>query len=162
MNRLRAYCRSLLADIRLELEAALDGTYSPEQVAGSFALGVFITSLPTFGLGVLVFLAITHLFASVSKLAIFSSVLVLNPVVKWGVYGASFSLGSLLLGSVGTVSRSDLSLSAAPDIVARLLLGNLILAVVFTIVGYVVAYRLTAAYRRRTGDVGPIERAIER
>lgn len=152
---------SLRNDLRSELEHALAGRHTPRQVAGSFALGVFITSLPTFGIGVLVFFVIIWLFASVSKLALFASVLVLNPAVKWGVYGASFWLGSILLGPVGGVTRSDLSLSAGPDIIVRLLVGNLILAVVFTVVGYVVAYRLTAAYRRRNGDVGPLEKALE-
>ncbi len=145
MNQLRAIQNAL----RSELEAALAGRHTPNQVAGSFALGVFITSLPTFGLGVLAFFAIASVFAGVSKLALFASVLVLNPVVKWGVYGASFWLGSVLLGPVDGISRSDISMSAGPEIVIRLLVGNLILAVIFTLVGYVVAYRLTAAYRRR-------------
>lgn len=157
MDRLR----SLQEDLRSEFEDALAGRHTPRQVAGSFALGVFITSLPTFGVGVLCFFVIVWLFASVSKLALFASVLVLNPAVKWGVYGASFWLGSVLLGPVEGVTRSDISLSAGPEIVTRLLVGNLILAMVFTIVGYAVAYRLTAAYRRRNAGVGSIEKALE-
>ncbi len=153
--------RSLRDDLRSEIEGALAGRHTPRQVAGSFALGVFITSLPTFGTGVLAFFLIIWLFASVSKLALFASVLVLNPAVKWGVYGASFWLGSVLLGPVEGVTRSDLSMSAGPEIIVRLLVGNLILAVVFTVIGYVVAYRLTAAYRRRNGGVGSIEKALE-
>ncbi len=154
MARLRAYLRSLSTELRLEFEAALEGEYSPKQVAGSFAVGVFVTSLPTLGLGVLTFFLIAHVFAGVSKLALFSSVIVFNPAVKWGVYGASFWLGSALLGPVEGVTRSDVSLSAAPEVVVRLLVGNLILAVVFTVLGYAVAYRLTAAYRRRNGIRG--------
>lgn len=157
MDRLR----SLRDDLRTEFETALAGRHTPRQVAGSFALGVFITSLPTFGTGVLMFLVIIYLFARVSKLALFASVLVLNPVVKWGVYGASFWLGSAILGPIEGVTRSDLSLSAGPEIVARLLVGNLILAVVFTLVGYVLAYRLTAAYRRRNDGLGPVEDVLE-
>ena len=162
MNRLRASLQSLKQDLRLEFEKALDGTYTSKQVAGSFALGVFITSLPTLGVGVLLFFVIAHLFASVSRLALFSSVLVLNPAVKWGVYGSSFWLGSLLLGPVEGVTRSDISLSAAPEVVVRLLVGNLIIAVVLTIGAYAFAYWLTAAYRRRNGEVGPIEGAVKK
>ncbi|MFO7927709.1 MAG: DUF2062 domain-containing protein [Halobacteriota archaeon] len=157
MSRLRAYVRSIREELKHEIEASLDGEYTPKQVAGSFALGVFITSLPTLGTGFLLFIVIAYVFSNVSKLALFSSVIVLNPPVKWGVYGSSFWLGSLLLGPVGGVSRSDISLSAAPEVVVRLLLGNFILAVVFTAVGYVVAYRLTAAYRRRNGESGIID-----
>lgn len=162
MNRIRAYLQSVSTEVRLELEKALEGEYTPEQVASSFALGIFITALPTLGTGILIFLLISYLFANVSKLALFSSVLVLNPVVKWGVYGTSFWLGSFLLGPVEGVSRSDISLSAAPEVVVRLLVGNTILAVVFTVIAYVLAYRLTAAYRRRNGDIGAVNRMLER
>ena len=156
MARIRAYIRSVSTELRLELEAALDGEYTPKQVAGSFAIGVFITSLPTLGIGLLSFFIISHLFAGVSKLALFSSIVVLNPAAKWGVYGASFWLGSTLLGPVEGVTRSDVSISAAPEVVVRLLVGNLILAAVFTLLAYVAAYRLTAAYRRRNRDRGSL------
>jgi hypothetical protein len=88
--------------------------------------------------------------------------IVLNPAVKWGVYGASFWLGSTLLGPVPGIGPAEVSLSAAPAVVIRLLVGNLILAVVFTIVGYAVAYRLTAAYQRRNGDPEPLTRVADR
>ena len=158
MDRLRAYVRSIRAELKVELEASLDGEYTPQQIAGSFALGVFITALPTLGTGFLLFVLIAYLFSGVSKLALFSSVIVLNPAVKWGVYGTSFWLGSVLLGPVGGASRSEpsLSLSAAPEVVARPLLGNLILAVLFTVVGYAAAYRLTAAYWPRSGAIGVV------
>jgi len=162
MTRLRAYLRSLSTELRLEFESALEGEYSSKQVAGSFAIGVFITSLPTLGIGVLTFFLIAHAFAGISKLALFSSVIVFNPAVKWGVYGTSFWLGSVLLGPVEGATRSDVSLSAAPEVVVRLLVGNLILAVVFTVLGYAVAYRLTAAYRRRNAEQGALERVADR
>ena len=161
MVSIRARCRALLAKLRSELENALEEEHTPKQVAGSFALGVFITSLPTLGVGLLAFVVIAYLFASVSKIALFASVLVLNPVVKWGVYAASFWLGTVLLGPVGEVSRSDISFSAGPDIVVRLVAGNLILAVVFTAIAYVAAYRLTVTYRRRMDEVGLVEEALE-
>jgi len=156
MTRIRGYLRSISTELRLELEAALDGEYTPKQVAGSFAIGVFITSLPTLGIGLLFFFVISHLFAGVSKLALFSSVVVLNPAAKWGVYGASFWVGSALLGPVEGVTRSDVSISAAPEVVVRPLVGNLVLAAVFTVLAYVVAYRLTAAYRQKDGCSGPL------
>ena len=161
MDRLRTRIRTLRADLRSEFEDALNRRYTPKQVAGSFALGVFITSLPTFGLGVLSFFLIVSVFGGVSKLALFASVLVLNPVVKWGVYGASFWLGSYILGPVEGVVSADVSFAAAPEIVIRLLVGNLLLAVVFTMIAYVVAYRLTMEYRRRQDDLTVVEEIVE-
>ena len=92
----------------------------------------------------------------ISKLALFASVVVLNPVVKWGVYAASFSLGSVLLGPVPGATPAEISLSAGPGILARLLVGNLILAVVLTAVGYVVVLRLVTSFRARNVSVSEL------
>lgn len=147
--------------LRGEIDASLEEDHTPRQVAASFALGVFITALPTLGLGLLLFVFIAALVASVSKIALFASVLVLNPVVKWGVYAASFWLGSYILGPVSGVGFTGVSFDAGPQVVHRLLLGDLILAVVFTVVAYVGVYRLTAGDRPGDVDLGPIEGAVE-
>jgi len=161
MGRLVARLQQRLTEVHEEVHEALKEQHTPRQVASSFALGVFITALPTLGTGVLAFFVIAYLFENVSKISLFASVIVLNPVVKWGVYGTSFWLGSSILGPIPGVTRADISLSAAPDVVTRLLVGNLLLAAVFTVVAYVGAYRLTVEYRRRRGDVGVLERTYE-
>lgn len=161
---LRRRVRRLLATVRREIHDALQETHTPRQVAASFALGIFITALPTLGTGVLLFFAITYVFSNVSRIALFASVIVLNPVAKWGVYGASFWLGSEFLGPVSGVSVDEISLSAGPQIVERLLIGNLVIAVAFTGVAYVAGYRFTVEYRRRADDarVSVLERYYER
>lgn len=161
MVGLVARVRTRVAAVRRKVEEALREQHTPEQVASSFAIGVFITALPTLGVGVLAFFVIAYLFENVSKIALFASVIVLNPVVKWGVYGTSFWLGSSILGPVEGISLSQVSIDAAPGIVSRLLVGNLLIAVLFTVVAYFGAYRLTVEYRRRRGDVGILEEAYE-
>jgi uncharacterized protein (DUF2062 family) len=135
--------------VRSRLEAAFAGEHSPQQVARSFAVGVFITALPTFGVGVLVFGVIAALSESVSKLALVASVVVLNPVAKWGVYASSFWLGVQILGPPEGVTVSTISFSAAPEVVARLLVGNLIIAVLLTIIGYAFAFRVIREMHER-------------
>lgn len=158
---LRRRVRRTVEAVRQELHDALHAEHSPRQVAASFAIGVFITALPTLGLGVLTFFAFAYLFTSISKIALFASVLVLNPVVKWGVYASSFWLGSLLLGPVDGVTATQVSLSAAPNVVARLLIGNLLVAVVLVPVAYVCAHRLTVRYRGRSEHTGPFDSSTE-
>ena len=123
--------------------------HTPRETAGSFALGVFITMLPTLGTGLLVFVVLAWLFDRINKVALFASVVVFNPVVKWGVYAASFTLGVFILGPVEGVSSAQVSLSAGPEIVIRLLVGNLILAVIAAIPSYFVCLRLVNAYQAR-------------
>lgn len=132
--------------IRAELHRAFAEDHTPRETAGSFAVGTFITMLPTFGVGLLVFLGIAYVFDSVSKVALFASVLVFNPLVKWGVYAASFTLGVFLLGPVEGITTADVSMRAGSEIAVRLLVGNLILAVIATALSYVIAYRLAVRY----------------
>lgn len=141
--------------IKTELESSFRETHSPREVAGSFSLGIFITALPTLGTGLVLFVVLAILFDRISKIALFASVLVLNPVLKWGVYASSFWLGSLILGPVPGVDLWSLSYSMGPAILTRLLLGNVILAVVFALVSYVVVLKLVREYRAR--EIDPVE-----
>ena len=131
------------------LESAFLEDYSPQQVAFSFGLGLFITALPTLGTGVVIFLILVYVFKQLSKIALFASVLVLNPAVKWGVYASSYWLGQRLLGPVPGFSFDGVDLAAGPAVLTRLWVGNLILAGVFAVVGYVLALRLVLDLHRR-------------
>jgi uncharacterized protein (DUF2062 family) len=154
-----------------ELEQAADEEYPAHDIAMSFSVGVFITALPTLGFGVLLFFVIAFLFARAHKIALFASVLILNPVVKWGVYGLSISLGVLLLGPIEELptglsftARQDVTnsmLSAGPGVIARLWLGNTILAVLFAAIGYVFAIRVVRAYRDRVSEGACSSSAVE-
>ena len=140
---------ALAGRLRDELDRALLEDNTPGEIAGSFSIGIFITAMPTLGTGLLLFVLLTYLFDSISKIALFASVLVLNPIVKWGVYAASFALGFFLLGPVDGFGVGDApSLSEGNSIVVRLLVGNTILAVIAAVLAYVVAYRLLAAYEQ--------------
>ena len=156
---IRRWVAQTREQVRDRLVRAFVEEHTPKEVAFSFSVGVFITALPSLGTGVLAFLLLAYLFDQLSKIALFASVVVLNPVVKWGVYGASYSLGSFLLGPAPGVSFESLSLSAGPDILARLWLGNLVLAVVFAAVAYLAGLRLVTEFRRRArnGNVPMIE-----
>lgn len=112
--------------------------------------------MPTLGTGLILFGIIAYFFTRVSKLALLASVIVLNPVVKWGVYAASFWLGTLIMGPVPGVTLADVSFSAGPEIVLRLLVGNTIIAIVFAAVGYFAALRLVRTFRRHDIDVADL------
>jgi hypothetical protein len=121
--------------------------HTTEEVAQSFSLGVFITMLPTLGTGFALFVVLAAFVDRLSKLALVASAVVFNPVVKWGVYALSVALGFFLLGPVEGVSMSEVSLSAAPEVVLRLVVGNTILAIVAAVPSYFIAYRVVDSYR---------------
>lgn len=146
---LRARVRAYRDRVWTALRAAFEEDHAAHDVAASFGVGAFVTVLPTLGTGLLLFPVFTYVSDRVSKLALLASVAVFNPVMKWSVYAASFWLGTQMLGPLPTSEVTDLSLSAGPDVVARLLAGNVVFAVLFAIAGYFVVLRLVVAYRRR-------------
>lgn len=133
--------------VKTEIQRSFSEEHTVRETAGSFSVGVFITMLPTLGTGLLAFVALAWASSRINKAALLASVVVFNPAVKWGVYAASFTLGVAILGPVPGVTPAEVSLSAGPAIVSRILVGNLILAVVAAVPSYVVCHRLVAAYR---------------
>lgn len=146
--------------IRRELEKSFSEDYTPHEVASSFAFGAFVTVLPTLGVGLVLFVVVSWLFERVNRIALFASALVFNPLVKSGMYMASLTIGIILLGPVPNVSMVRISLTAGPDLLIRLLVGNVIVAVVTMFLSYLLVYRLMLAYR--TTALGEtIDEAVE-
>lgn len=135
--------------VSAEIRAAIEEEHTPHQVAASFAIGLFLTALPTGGLGVGAFFVLVYWWSWVSKPAIFSTVLVLNPFVKPFVYVASYSVGVALVGTEPVLLTGVPSLDALLEAVQHLLVGNVLVAVLLSTVGYVVVRYSTRSYRRR-------------
>lgn len=143
--------------IRSELEAAFAEKHTPHQVAGSFSIGIFVTTLPSLGLGLVLFLLLTHLSEKISPIAIFSSAFVINPLVKAPMYIAAFWIGLQLLGPVGAPSSSSFGDGVA--IALRMISGFVVLGIAISIVGYVVVYVLVTQYRKR--DMQVVEAIVD-
>lgn len=144
----RARVRSALGQAKEMLWEAFTEEHSTEEVAGSFSLGVFITMLPTLGTGFIAFVVLAAFVDRLSKIALVASAVVFNPVVKWGVYALSLSLGFFLLGPIEGVSVTEVSLNSAPEVVLRLVVGNVVLAIVAAVPSYFIAHQVVDRYRR--------------
>ena len=157
---LRSHVQDYRRRVGNELRSALTEDHTPRETASSFAIGAFITMLPTLGAGLILFVILAYAFDRISKLALVDSVVVFNPVVKWGVYASSFLLGVAILGPVEGIGLSEVSFSAGSEVVVRLLIGNFILAIIATVLSFVFAYRF--ALRFETTDLAEtIDDALE-
>jgi len=134
---------------REQLIAAFREDHTPRQVAASFALGMFVTALPTAGFGIGLFFVLVSIFSWISKPAIFAAVAVLNPVVKPAIYVASFQVGGLFV-SAPSVTDVEPTTETATVAVQQLLIGNVLIAVVLSVVSYGVVVWLTRVHRART------------
>lgn len=135
--------------VRGALRVAFAEDHPPQCIAASFAFGMFLTTLPNLGAVIPVFAWIGYRFEWASRLAFFAAVAILNPLTKGAVYVASFLVGVRLLGPIPGITRADIGLDAGADVLARLLVGNVILAAGLTVVSYVVAYRAARTVRQR-------------
>lgn len=68
--------------------------------------------------------------------------------MKGGVYVVGFVIGTRLFGPVPGITRGDIGMDASANVLVRLLVGNLLLAVVLAITGYFSAYRAGRAARQ--------------
>lgn len=137
--------------IQGELEAAFAEEHTPHEVAGSFSIGVFVTTLPSLGLGLVFFLALVRLTERVSKLAIFASALAINPLVKAPMYVAAFWIGGRMLGPMRAAPPG--SVTEASAIAVRMMAGFFVLGVFVAVAGYLAVYLLVTEYRKRDLEV---------
>jgi uncharacterized protein (DUF2062 family) len=149
----RSRIRSSLGQATQLLRHAFAEQHSTERVARTFSLGLFVAMLPTVGVGPTVLLAVSGVVERINRLAVVAAVLACNPLIKPFVYALGLAVGFLLLGPVEGVALTDASLSAAPDVLVRLLVGNVVLAVLVAVPGYAVAYRALDRYRTEHGGV---------
>ena len=135
--------------VRDAIEASFDADQPPAQIAASFAIGVFLTVLPTLGGNLVVMVILALRVAWINTVALFSSGIIINPLVKWGIYAVSIPLGIYLLGPIDGGVAVELSLSGNRPLLIRLVVGTALLAVVATAISYGLVRRMVVAYRRR-------------
>ena len=133
--------------VRRELAKSFDDSHSDREIAASFSIGVFITSLPTLGTGFLVFAILMKSFAWISNLAMIASAVVLNPIVKPVFWIASINLGALII-------TGQLAFTRNPETaVTYLIVGNLIIAVISASVAYYLSLGAVKRYRQEIEQV---------
>ena len=134
---------------RSKLGLAVSDDHRPHLVALSFAVGIFCTTLPNLGISILVLLWASRRFAWAHTLAFLSAIAIMNPLVKGAVYSASFVLGVRLLGPVPGLANAEIGLDLGVAAFGRLLVGNVILAAGFALLGYTVTYTLARGLHQR-------------
>lgn len=136
--------------LRQDFTELVTGGCSPHLVAASFAVGMFITVLPTMGLGLVVFLVLLRTTDWVNEVALFSTLVVVNPVTKLGIYYGSYRIGEFLFGPADpTVAAGTGIVFLITDLVKRLVIGNVIIALLLALGSYGVVRLITAWYQRR-------------
>jgi uncharacterized protein (DUF2062 family) len=122
---------------------------SPHSIAIGFAVGTFISILPTPGFNILLGLLAVFVYKGISKISLFGSMAVWNPITLFPIYLASYRIGDFLYGSVPVVRYNVVILDQIYNLSRRFLVGNVLLAVVVSVVGYFIVRFIAVWYLSR-------------
>ena len=121
---------------------------SPHSVAAGFSIGTLIALLPTFGLGLLIGLAVLFIFKKISKISLLLSFIFWNPLVLAFTYPLSFSIGNKILSNSSVKVYSTEFLNSFFAYTRRFLVGNFILAVTLALASYLVILLIINFYKK--------------
>ncbi len=133
----------------------------PRHIATGFAVGVFISFTPFFGIHTPLAIAAAFLFR-LNKLTCITGAWINTPITIIPVLVASRSLGSMILGNpphsfkVNSIEWSALRANAT-----EILLGSSIIGFVLALAGYFLCYWLIVRFRKKDEALDELTREME-
>ena len=135
--------------LKARLKEMLSARSWPHEIALGFAIGTLISILPTPGFNLLLGALVITVYPHLNKLAVFGAMAFYNPIVMIPFYWASYQVGSLILGLNSVIHHDVVVISEAYDFTRRYLIGNLIVAVITSIVTYPLVREIVHIRRSR-------------
>jgi len=133
----------------------------PRHIATGFAVGVFISFTPFFGMHTPMAIAAAFIFR-LNKLTCITGAWVNTPITIFPVLGLSYKLGQLLLGHpAGELRIKNLEWAALKKHAASLILGSSIIGFFLAIAGYFLCYWLIVRFRKRDEALAELTREME-
>jgi hypothetical protein len=133
----------------------------PGHIAAGFAVGVFISFTPFFGLHTPMAILAAFLFR-LNKLTCLTGAWVNTPLTVVPALGLSHVIGRQILGGPPVaVSFTSLSWEALRPHTASLILGSSVIGFVAAVLGYAACYWLVVRFRRRDESLAEITREME-
>lgn len=144
--------------IKKRLKAILELDSHPAHIAAGFAVGVFISITPFFGLHTPMAIAAAFIFR-LNKVATITGAWVNTPLTVVPVLAASYNLGRFLRGKelkpfvVKSLQWADMQVYAK-----SLLLGSSIIGLVSALIAYFICYWLVVRFRRKDPALAELTR----
>lgn len=148
-------------ELKQRLSAILALDSHPAHIAAGFAVGIFISITPFFGIHTPLAIAAAFLFR-LNKLTTITGAWVNTPLTVVPVLMASFKLGEFLLGAEPRpFSVNDLSWVALKPYAKAILLGSSLIGLVAAVAGYFFCYWLVVRFRRKDPGLAELTRESE-
>lgn len=121
--------------------------HTPHQIATGFAIGLFLSILPTFGLGMILALAIS-IKKKYNLLATYLGSLIVNPFTAVFIYTFNFTVGNALSANP-LPTPSSFTMSMIPSIAFQLYLGSILVASVISYLSYHIIIKIIKYHRNK-------------
>ena len=141
--------KKLKEKIKRHFEEVLKIKTSPSSIAMGFSIGTLIAILPTFGLGIFIGLLVLLIFKKVSKVSMFISFAIWNPLVLAILYPLEYSIGNFILSGIPVTEFRFEILNQLFIYTGRLLLGSIILSIIVSIISYFGVFYIVKRHRRK-------------
>lgn len=133
----------------------------PRHIATGFAVGVFISCTPFFGIHTPLAIAAAFLFR-LNKLTCITGAWINTPLTVVPVLGLSYKIGRVLLGHpAGELTIKNLEWVTLKKNAASLVLGSSIIGFVLAIAAYFICYWLIVRLRKKDEALEELTREME-
>lgn len=143
----------MIKKFKLTLKQHFDEVFklktSTKSVAWGVAVGTMIAVLPTPMLNILLGTLVIFVFKSISKAGVFLPIFFWNPLTLAPVYALSFKIGDWFFGNAPIVKYKLTLLQQVFVYAKRFLVGNVILAVLISIISFFLTYWVVNYYKAK-------------
>jgi len=140
--------KRLKEKIKEHFQEVLKIKKSPKSIAIGFTIGTFFGIAPTFGVEAILIILIILIFKKVSKLALLAAYVIWNPIVTIPLYALGYKIGDFLLKSPIKYYKVEY-LGEIFFYSKRVILGTAILAILISIISYLIVLHFTEKYQRK-------------
>lgn len=134
--------------IKEHFKEVLETKTSAHSIALGVAIGTFIGIIPTPFFSVLLGVLIILIFKKTSKLGLFGSLAFWNPLTIPFTYYLSYKIGNILFGNLPVIKYNVIILDQIYNFSRRFLVGNLIVAIGFSLLCYGLTYLIIKKYKK--------------
>jgi uncharacterized protein len=142
----------LIRRVKAKGKALLQAETSAHNQAVGFAVGTFISLLPTPGFNFALALLLAGWFRQIHRATLVASLAVWNVFVTAPLFALSYRLGNILFPAPVTTSVATQWQAEVISFVQGFLLGNLIIAVGITAVSYAIVLSLIWIYQQNNSS----------
>jgi uncharacterized protein (TIGR03546 family) len=147
--------------LKLQFKKILSLDAHPGHIAAGFAVGIFISFTPFFGLHTPLAILCAFIFR-VNKITCITGAWVNTPLTVVPVLAASYKLGETLLGNKPLVFKvTTLDWAGLKGYAAALLLGSSVIGFFAALAGYAICYWLVVAFRKKDPALNAMTEGME-